>query len=70
MTDDIKQAVRDEPRRRMDEAPNKLATDRHAIAATSASALNLKEEEGGQSNKWLRSRLDEGAEVEEGTEVL
>ena len=40
ITDEIKQAIRDEPRRRMDEAPGKRATeqDRHPNAATSASA--------------------------------
>ena len=39
-TEEIKQAIRDEPRRRMDEAPGKRATeqDRHPNAATSASA--------------------------------
>ena len=39
-TEAIKQAIRDEPRRRMDEAPGKRATeqDRHPNAATSALA--------------------------------
>ena len=62
--EEIKQAIRDEPRRRMDEAPGKRATeqDRHPNAATSASAQQEEEEgedekEEEQSNK----RLDEGA---------
>ena len=44
--EEIKQAILDEPRRRMDEAPGKRATeqDRHPNAATSASAQQ--EEEG------------------------
>ena len=63
-TEEIKQAIRDEPRRRMDEAPGKRATeqDRHPNAATSASALQEDEAEEEQSNK--RPRLDEGAVVE------
>ena len=38
-TEEISQAIRDEPRRRLDEAPGKRATeqDRHPNAATSAS---------------------------------
>ena len=62
---EIKQAIRDEPRRRMDEAPGKRATeqDRHPNGATSASAQQEddREAEDEQSNK--RPRLDEGAEV-------
>ena len=61
-TEEIKQAIRDEPRRRMDEAPGKRATeqDRHPNAATTASAQQEKEEVEEQSNK--RPRLgDEGA---------
>ena len=63
-TEEIKQATCDEPRRRMDEAPGKRATEQdHPNAATSASAQQ-EEEEGEeaeeQSNK--RQRLnDEGA---------
>ena len=68
-TEKIKQAIQDEPRRRMDEAPGKRATDqdRHPNAATSASAQEEDKEEGEQSNK--RSRLDEGAVAEEETKV-
>ena len=60
-TEEIKKAIRDEPRRRMDEAPGKRATeeDRHPNAATSASAQEkeeVREEE--PSNK--KPRLDEG----------
>ena len=66
-TEEIKQAIRDEPRRRMDEAPGKRATeqDRHPNAATSASAKQEEEEdEEGQINK--RPHLnDEGAGVVE-----
>ena len=55
----IKQAIRNEPRRRMDEAPGKRAIeqDHHLNVATSSSALQQEEDE--QSNK--RPRLDEGA---------
>ena len=64
--EEIKQAIRDEPRRRMDHG-HKRATeqDRHPNAA--ASATTQQEEEAGegvQSNK--KPRLDEGAEAEEG----
>ena len=67
-TEEIKQAIHDEPRRRMDEAPGKRATeqDRHPNTATSASAQQQEgaeekeeNEEQEQSNK--RPRLDEGA---------
>ena len=69
-TEEMKQAIRDEPRRRMDEAPGKRATeqDRHPNAATSAFAQQEDDEgEGVQSNK--RSRLDKGTVVEEETKV-
>ena len=65
-TEEIKQIIRDEPRRRMDHG-HKRATeqDRHPNAATSASGLQEDEEdEGVPSNK--KQRLDEGTEVEEG----
>ena len=67
ITEEIKQAIRDEPRRRMDEAPGKRATeeDRHPNAATSASEQQEEEEveeEERQRNK--RPRLnDEGVEA-------
>ena len=60
--EEIKQAIHDEPRRRMDEAPGKRATeeDRHPNAATSASALEGEEEkEEKLTNK--NPRLGEGA---------
>ena len=59
-TEEVKQAIRDEPRRRMDEAPGKRATDQdpHPNAAISASAQQ-EEEEDQQINK--KPRLDEGA---------
>ena len=68
-TEEIKQAIRDEPRRRMDEAPGRRATeqDRHPNAVTSAFAQQEDEEEGEQSNK--KPRLDEGAAIAEGTKV-
>ena len=64
-TEEIRQAIRDEPRRRMDEAPGKRATeqDRHPNAATTASAQQEKEEVEEQSNKRPRLGDDEGAEA-------
>ena len=61
-TEEIKQAIRDEPRRRMDEAPGKRAIeqDRHPNTATSASAQEVDED-----NEDMRPRLDEGAVVAE-----
>ena len=71
ITEEMAQAIRDEPRRRMDEAPGKRAIeqDRHPIACSSASAQHDDEveevaENHEQSNK--KPRLDEGAVVEEG----
>jgi Ankyrin repeats (3 copies)/Ankyrin repeat len=66
-TEEIRQAIRDEPRRRIDEAPGKRATDedRHPNAATSASTQQEDVEEiDEQINK--KPRLDEGAKAEEG----
>ena len=68
--EEVKQAIRDEPRRRIDEAPGKRATeqDRHPNAATLASAQQAEEEDDDEeqqpSNK--KPRLDEGTEAEEG----
>ena len=61
--EEIKQAIRDEPRRRMDHG-HKRATeqDRHPNAATSATGEG-EEEQDEQSNK--KPRLDDG-KVEEG----
>jgi len=68
INEEIKQAIRDEPRRRMDHG-HKRATeqDRHPNTATSASAQQEEEdeEEDEQSNK--KPRLDEG-EAEEAEE--
>ena len=66
-TEEIKQAIRDEPRRRMDEAPGKRATeqDRHPNAATSAFSQDNEDEVGEVQNK-KRPRLNEGVEAEEG----
>ena len=71
-SEEMKQAIRDEPRRRMDEAPGKRATEqaRHPNAATSASAYQEEEDvdEGEhQSNK--RPRLNERAAEAEETKV-
>ena len=69
--EEMEQAIRDEPRRRMDHG-HKRATeqDRHPNAATSASAHQ--DDEGGeeeeQSNK--KPRLDEGAVTEEEAKIL
>ena len=62
-TESIKQAIRDEPRRRMDHG-HKRATeqDRHPNATASASAQQEEAEEEEQSNK--RPRLDEGVVAE------
>ena len=67
-TEEMKQAIRDEPRRRMDHG-HKRATeqDRHPNAAASTSTQqedDEEEEEEEHSNK--RPRLDEGREAEEG----
>jgi hypothetical protein len=67
-TEEIKQAIRDEPRRRMDHG-HKRATeqDRHPNAAASGSVQqekNDEEEEVGQITK--KPRLDEGTVAEEG----
>ena len=62
-TEEIKQAIRDEPRRRMDEAPGKRATeqDRHPNAATSALKQHEEVEEDEQSNKL--PRLNDDGEI-------
>ena len=67
--EEIKKAIRDEPRRRMDEAPGKRATDqdRHPNATIPASVQQEEEGEEQQSNK--RPRLDEGATEAEVTKV-
>ena len=65
-TEEIKQAIRDEPRRRMDDAPGKRATeqDRHPNAAASASAHQEGVEEvEDEEQRKNRPRLEEGAAV-------
>ena len=54
-TEEIRQAIRDEPRRRLDEAPGKRATeqDRHPNTATSASAQQDDEGQEQSNNKQL-----------------
>ena len=51
--EEIKQAIRDEPRRRLDEAPGKRATeqDQHPNAAASASAQQEDDDEEQTNNK-------------------
>ena len=63
-TEEIKQAIRDEPRRRMDEAPGKRATeqDRHPNTATSTQ----QERDGGDKQCKKKPRLEEGVGAEEG----
>ena len=67
INEEIKQAIRGEPRRRLDEAPGKRATeqDRHTIAPASASA---QQEEAVDAEEMgnKRQRLDGEAEAEEG----
>ena len=52
-TEEIRQAIRDEPRRRWDQQPRKrcIEEDRHPNAAISASAQQEDDEEEEQSNK-------------------
>ena len=63
--EEIKQAIRDEPRRRMDEAPGRRATDedRHPNAAASVLTYQEKADDEKHSNK-----LPAGGEVDEGDE--
>jgi Ankyrin repeats (many copies) len=66
-TEEIKQAIRDEPRRRMDEAPGKRATDqdRHPTAATSASTQQEEEEESLNKKPRLEGEAGEDGKVAE-----
>ena len=69
--EEIKQAIRDEPRRRMDEAPGKRATeqDRHPNAATSASIQQEDEEEHVNKKPRLDVKVaDEVAEEDQDSE--
>jgi hypothetical protein len=62
--EEIKQAIRDEPRRRMDEAPGKRATEQYRHS-TSASAQQEDEEEVDEPSN-NRARLEkEGGKVAE-----
>ena len=65
-TEEMFQAIRDEPRRRMDHG-HKRATeqDRHPNAATSASAQQEDEEEDEEQPSNKKPRLDEGVVAEE-----
>ena len=66
-TEAIRQAIRDEPRRRMDHG-HKRATeqDRHPNVATSASAQQEEKEEEAEEQSNKKQRLDEGTEKVEG----
>ena len=68
-TEEMKQAIRDEPRRRMDHG-HKRATeqDRHPNVAASASAQQEEEDEDEEEDK-KRPRLDEGVVAEEEAKV-
>ena len=65
--EEIRQAIRDEPRRRMDEAPGKRATeeDRHPNAATSASAQQDEDEDDEEEPRNKKARLDDGEVADE-----
>ena len=65
-TEEMKQAILDEPRRRMDEAPGKRCTeeDRHPNAATLASVQGKGNEEEDQ-HSTKKPRLEEGSSVAE-----
>ena len=65
-TEEIKQAIRDEPRRRLDHG-HKRATeqDRHPNAATSASAQQEAEDEKEDEQNNKRPRLDDDVAEEE-----
>ena len=64
-TEEIRQAIRDEPRRRIDEAPGKRATeqDRHPNVATSTSAQG--EEVEAEEEQGLKQPSGEGEVADE-----
>ena len=64
-TEEIKQAILDEPRRRIDEAPGKRATedDRHPNASISASAHHIDEEQ--ISKLSIEGETEEGVVADE-----
>ena len=66
-TEEIRQAIRDEPRRRMDHG-HKRATeqDRHPNAAAAVSAHDEIDEEEAEEEIKKKARLDEGAPEVEG----
>ena len=69
-TEEIRQAIRDEPRRRIDEAPGKRATeqDRHPTTATSASAQQEDEEENDEQKCKLSGSATENEAKDEDSE--
>ena len=74
-TEDIKQAIRDEPRRRIDEAPGKRATeqDRHPNAAAPASAqqdaIEIEVETNNKGEEGKVAEEDEDSEPSDGEDV-
>ena len=68
--EEVKQAIRDEPRRRIDEAPGKRCTvdDRLPDAALPASAQQKKEEGKEQTNLPAEVKDLDGKIAEEGEE--
>ena len=71
LTEEIRQAIRDEPRRRMDHG-HKRATDqdRHTNAAASANAQQEDEEQEEEEQSNKKPRLGEGEVTEEEAKVL
>ena len=61
-TEEIKQAIREEPRRRIDEAPGKRATEQDSYPNAVASSTVQPE----RNDKEGAEHLDEGAEAEVG----
>ena len=68
--EEIRQAIRDEPRRRMDEAPGKRATeqDRHPNAVASASTQQDEDEGDEEEPSNKKPRLGEVAEEDQDSE--
>ena len=69
-TEEIRQAIRDEPRRRMDEAPGKRATDQDLQFNVSASgaSVQLEEQDPGEQTAEVQSEEGEVAEEDEDSE--
>ena len=65
-TEEIEQAIRDEPRRRMDEAPGKRATEQDRHPNVAAASVSTQQEDEDKDGKPISTRLDEGANEVEG----